>query len=197
MSLRSSTIGPPETGELSLPLADLAHLFNAPRVDPLSPGPLEGLGISGVDYLLSLLHLDKQRQRAHTLTLSIPAAKTSADSAEQLTNAIHRYAGWRIEHEHRELRNTHRYGLKVAGFALVMLTICLALSSLFASDLTEWMRPLIRKTFEYGFEIIGWVILWHPIDVLVFSPVAIRARLAALQTLATVDVVIRAEPARD
>ena len=77
-----------------------------------------------------------------------------------------------------------------------MLAVCLALSSLFASDLTEWMRPLIRKTFEYGFEIIGWVILWHPIDVLVFSPVAIRARLAALQTLATVDVVIRAEPAR-
>ena len=93
MSPRSATIGPPETGELSLPLTDLAHLFNAPRVDPLSPGPLEGLGISGVDYLLSLLHLDKKRQRAHTLTLSIPAAKTSADSAEQLTNAIHRTRG--------------------------------------------------------------------------------------------------------
>jgi len=84
--------------------------------------------------------------------------------------------------------------LKVAVFALVMLTICLALSSLFASDLTEGMRPLVRTTFEYGFEIIGWVILWHPIDVLVFSPVAIRARLAALQTLATVDIVILAEP---
>jgi len=90
-----------------------------------------------------------------------------------------------------QLRNL---GLKVAVFALVMLTICLALSSLFTSDLTEGMRPLVRTTFEYGFEIIGWVILWHPIDVLVFSPVAIRARLAALQTLATVDIVILAEP---
>ncbi|MCX6911769.1 MAG: hypothetical protein NT167_01705 [Verrucomicrobia bacterium] len=196
MNPGTSTIGPPETGELSLPLTDPAHLFNAPRVDPLSPGPLEGLGISGFDYLLGLLHLDNKRQRTRTLTLSLPAEKAAAASAEQLTNAIHRYAGWRIEHERRELRNTHRYGLKVAGFALVMLAVCLALSSLFASDLTEWMRPLIRKTFEYGFEIIGWVILWHPIDVLVFSPVAIRARLAALQTLATVDVVIRAEPAR-
>ena len=194
MNPANSTTGPAETGELSLPLNDIAHLFNAPRVDPLSLGPLEGLGISGVEHLLSLLHLDKPRQRARTLTLTLPAEKAAAASAEQLTNALRRYAGWRIEHEHRELRNTHRYGLKVAGFALVMLTICLALSSLFASDLTEWMRPLIRKTFEYGFEIIGWVILWHPIDVLVFSPVAIRARLAALQTLATVDVVIRAEP---
>ena len=196
MNPATSTIGPPETGELSLPLTDLAHLFNAPRVDPFSPGPLEGLGISGFDYLLSLLHLDKKRQRARTLKLSLPAEKASAASADQLTNALRRCAAWRIEREQRDMRNTYRYGWKAAGFALVMLAVCLALSSLFASDLTEWMRPLVRKVFEYGFEIIGWVILWHPIEVLVFSPVAIRARLAALQTLAAVDVVIRAEPAR-
>jgi hypothetical protein len=185
---------PAESGELSLPLNDIEHLFNAPRVDPSSPGPLEGLGISGVEYLLSQLHLDKTRQRARTLTLTLPADMAAAASAKQVTNALRRYAGWRIERERRELRNTYRYGWKVTGFALVMLTICLALSSLFASDLTEWMRPLVRKTFEYGFEIIGWVILWHPIDVLVFSPVGIRARQAALHTLATVDVVLRAEP---
>ena len=74
------------------------------------------------------------------------------------------------------------------------LAICLALSSLFASDVTQWMRPLIRKTFEYGFEIIGWVILWHPIDVLVFAPVAIRARVSALQALACLNIVILADP---
>jgi Na+/H+-dicarboxylate symporter len=64
---------------------------------------------------------------------------------------------------------------------IIMLAICLGLSALFASDLTEWMRPLLRRTFEAGFEIIGWVILWHPIQVLVFAPVAIRVRLAALR----------------
>jgi len=81
----------------------------------------------------------------------------------------------------------------VAGLAFVLLAICLALASLFASELTEGMRPLVRTTFEYGFEIIGWVILWHPVDVLVFSPMAIRARIAALRTLAAVEVTVRVE----
>lgn len=193
MNPTNSTSGPREGAELSLLLTDLAHLFNAPRVDPMSPSPLEGLGVSGFDYLLGRLHLDRVRQRARTLTLSLPEEKAAAADSERLTNALRRYAGWRIEHERHELRNSHRYGLRVTGFALVMLTICLALSSLFASDLTAGMRPLLRTTFECGFEIIGWVILWHPIDVLVFSPVAIRARLAALQTLAAVNIVIRAE----
>ena len=182
-----------KTVELVLQLNDVAHLFNAPRIDPLSPGPVEGLGISGVEYLLNQLHLDKTRQRADTLTLHLPAEKASDVSVEQITSGLRRYAGWRIERERRELRNTNRYGLKVAGFAIVMLLICLALSSLFASDLTEWMSPLIRKTFEYGFEIIGWVILWHPIDVLVFAPVAMRARISALQTIASLNVVICAD----
>ena len=53
------------------------------------------------------------------------------------------------------------------------------------------MRPLLRKTLEYGFEIMGWVLLWHPIDVLVFTPLDIRYRIHALQTLASVNVVIR------
>ena len=56
------------------------------------------------------------------------------------------------------------------------------------------MRPIFRKTFEYGFEIIGWVVLWHPIDVLGFTPLAVLARMTALRALASKDVVIRADP---
>ena len=43
---------------------------------------------------------------------------------------------------------------------------------------------LLRKTLEYGFEIIGWVILWRPIEILVFEPIALRDNIAALQKLA-------------
>lgn len=182
------------TTELSLPLHDLAHLFNAPGVDPLSPCPPEGLGISGFDYLLSLLQFDKKRMRTCTLTVSLPQELAAHASAEQIAHALRRHAAWRIERERSEMRNTYLYGWKVAGFAILMLAVCLALASLFASTATQWMHPLIRKTFQYGFEIMGWVILWHPIEALIFSPVAIRARLSALQTLAAMDVVIHAEP---
>ena len=180
-----------DSGELALPLTEIGHLFNAPRIDPLSHSPAEVLGVSGVDYLLTLLHMNKKRQRARTLSLLLPPEKASAALAEQTTRALHRLAEWRIVQQRQELRNTYRYGWKVFGVAMVILMICLAFSSLFTSDLTEWMRPLTRTTFEYGFEIIGWVMLWHPIEVLGFTPLAIRSRIAALQTLAAVDVVIQ------
>src|SRR5262249_31522655 len=156
--------------ELMLALTDLSHLFNALRVEPLSRSPTEVLGVSGVDYLLNQLHMDKRRLQARTLTLLLPLEKISSASAEQVTRALHRVAELRLERERAELRNTYRYGWKVTGLALIMLAVCLALSHVFTSEWTEWMRPLTRTMFEYGFEIIGWVLLWHPIDVLAFVP---------------------------
>ncbi len=177
--------------ELALRLTDPAHFFNAPRVEPSSPSDAEALGVSGLEHLLGLLHLDKQRQRARLLTLLLPAAAAAGFNVADFTRALRRHIDLRLQRERRELQNTYRYGWRVAGIATLLLATSLGLSSIFASDLTESMRPLLRKTFEYGFEIIGWVIMWHPVDVLVFNPLGIRARIAALQTLASVAIEVR------
>jgi hypothetical protein len=46
---------------------------------------------------------------------------------------------------------------------------------------------------EYGFEIIGWVMLWYPIEVLVFQPMAMKTRIAALRKLKDLPVVLEVE----
>lgn len=179
--------------QIAFPLTDIAHLFNAPRVDPLSRSPAEVLGVSGVDHLLNLLHMDKRRQQARKLVLLLPPEKVSSASTEETARALRRVVKLRIERERRELRDTYRSGWRMTGIAVILLAICLGLASIFTSSLTEKMRPLSRQTFEYGFEIIGWVLLWHPIDVLAFAPLAIRARIAALHALASMDVVVRTD----
>jgi hypothetical protein len=194
MSRLTSSKEAGDVAELKIPLSDPADLFNAPPVAPLSRSPAEVLGVSGVEHLLSMLHMDQRLQQARLLTLLLPPEKAASVSAERTTRALHRHVEMRLERERRELRNTYRYGWKVTGITLLLLAVCLGLASVFTSDLTGGMRPLVRSTFEYGFEIIGWVLLWHPIDVLAFVPLAIRARILALQTLATVTVAIQADP---
>jgi hypothetical protein len=182
--------------ELVLPLSKISYLFNPPAVEPLSSSPAEVLGISGIEYLLKQLHMNKTRRRAHTLAILLPAGECEPANAERVMQALHRHAQVRIASERRELHDTHRYGWRITGIALVVLAICIGISSVFASDMTQAMRPLVRQTFEYGFEIIGWVILWHPIDVLVFTPLPIRYRIAALLTLANIHVAIREDRAQ-
>jgi hypothetical protein len=127
------------------------------------------------------------------LVLLLPPEHAQAALAQPTRAAVHRLMTFRIERERRELRNTYRYGWKIAGIAFFVLAICLALSWFFSSEATANMRPLLRKTLEYGFEIVGWVMMWHPIDTLGFTPLAIRSRIAAMEALASMDIVIRAD----
>jgi hypothetical protein len=179
--------------DLTITLTDPADLFNAPPVDPMSPSPVDVLGVSGVDYVLGLLHNHGTLQRAKELKILLPPDKAAATSAEQLKLGVRRVAEARIERDRREIRATHRAGWRILVVALVILAVCIAISHVFGSDLTEGMRPLIRKTFEYGFEIIGWVVMWNPIDFLVFTPLVIRHRVRALQALAAMDVAIQVD----
>jgi hypothetical protein len=181
--------------EITLTLTDASHLFNAPPVDPMSPSPAEALGVAGVEHLISRLHMDKKLLRMRKLVLVLPPEKIPEDGGERIMLALHRQAELRLAVQKRELRNTYRNGWRAMLIALGLLAICLAISSVFASDFTEGMRPLIRKTFEYGFEIIGWVIMWHPVDVIVFEPLMIRWRIKSLKTLAGMQVVVRADGA--
>ena len=179
--------------ELVLTLSDAGHLFNAPPVNPLSRSESESLGISGFQQLLNLLHMERDRQRASTLRLLLPPDKVLKASNEQITLALHRLADLRLQQEQRELRNTYRYGWRVFLLAFIALAVCLSLSSLFGSAYTESMRPHLRKTLEYSFEIIGWVLMWHPIEVLLFTPISIRMRMRPLRTLAKIYVVVSAD----
>jgi hypothetical protein len=189
----SATPSPTHTeraDELILPLTDPADLFNAPPVNPLAGSPVNALGISGVEYLLGLRQGSRTRRIPH-LVIQLPAATAATTSAERIATALHHHVACRIERERAELRDTYRYGWKIAGLAIVMLGLCLTLVELLASDLAAGMRPLTRRTFESGFEILGWVLLWHPIDVLAFTPLEIRARIARLASLAAMTVTVR------
>jgi len=175
---------------LQLPIRDMTQLFNAPPINPLSPALPEALGVSGAEYLLQQLEI-KRPTMLTTVQLIFPEG-CSADISPQAKNALRSYAEARIPQQQTLLRETRRNGWRLTGYAVILLAFFLALSSLFASELTERLRPLIRKTFEYGFEIIGWVMLWYPIEVLIFQPIAIRSRIKALRRLMELQVVAEA-----
>ena len=186
----------PHASDLLLPLTDITHLFHAPPLNPISQSPTELLGLSGVDYLLSQLYLRSRKQtdqRRLVLLLENPPSAPDGPSvlADQTTRALHHYADARIQQLSLELRNTYRDGWRVLGLASIVLMICIALSALFASDYTAALRPIFRTTLEYGFEIVGWVVMWSPIDILVFSPRSLRFRIRALRALASATVIIQ------
>jgi hypothetical protein len=164
-------------------------MFNAPAVDPLSPGPSEALGISGAEYLLLQLEVWR-RSSFTTVQLIMPEEKVFPALSHQTEQALQRYADCRVVQQQLQLRETRRHGWRLAAAAIVLLAFFLTLSSLVASEWAAGIRPLYRRTLEYGFEIVGWVMLWYPIEVLVYQPIAIKGKIRALRKLAKLRIVV-------
>jgi hypothetical protein len=74
---------------------------------------------------------------------------------------------------------------------LILLSVFLTLGTFFASEMTSGLPSLLRRTLEYGFEIIGWVTLWHPIDLLIFEPFLLKDKMAVLRKLTQLRVEVR------
>lgn len=176
---------------LRLPMRDMAHMFNAPAVNPLSPGLPEVLGISGAEYVLQQLEI-RRPVKLTKVRLVLPESQFSPSLATQTEHALQRFAECRIPQQQTMVRETRRHGWRLTGIATILLAFFLALSSLFASELTDGLRPLLRKTLEYGFEIVGWVMLWYPIEVLIFQPMTIKSKIKALRRMMELRVVAEA-----
>lgn len=177
---------------IELFLSRLDDLFNAPRLNPLSRSPMEILGVSGVEYLLGQLQTTRSKRGVGSLVLLLPPQTFTAPEAQSTALALRTHLKVRIDHEVRAMRATRHYGLRVFGVGLMMLAILLALSAFFASDLTAGMPQLLRRPLEYGFEIVGWVMMWHPIEVFLFNPMANLSRINALRALSEMDITMRA-----
>jgi hypothetical protein len=120
----------------------------------------------------------------------LPNDKVSPGLVEQTRQALQRYAEFRIHEQQALAAETRRRGWRVTVASLILLAFFLTLANFFASEATEGMRPLLRQTLEYGFEIFGWVMLWHPIEALVFEPIAIKHKVTALRRLMQLQVVV-------
>jgi hypothetical protein len=174
--------------ELVLPIADPAHLFNASPIDPLSPGVPEVLGVSGVDYVLSQL---ETTSRARTLALVVPESEDTADLASHSERSLRRYAQYRIQQDETALRDVRRRGWRATLLALVLLAAFLGLASLVGTDIASGIPRVLRTAMAHGLEILAWVMLWHPIELVVFSPLLLRDKIAALGRLERLQVVVR------
>ena len=91
---------------------------------------------------------------------------------QQARDALTRYCALKIADNEKELFITKRQAGRLLTFGIGMLLVCMSLSVLFSSDKVP--EALWTTTLAEGFNIIGWVLLWHPFEAFLYDPIPIR-----------------------
>jgi len=182
-----------ENQELVVRVGEISHLFTAPDTDPLAQHEGEVMGEPALLRVVRRLLAARKMDNNVKLVVLLPVDKIEPGMAERARAALTRYCTLKLEDNDAQLRITRREAARLLLRGLLILAVCVALSSLFRSEVITFLPPFLRNTLGEGFNVIGWVMLWRPVEAYFFDPLPIRKSSAVHRFLSSVRLEIRSQ----
>ncbi len=147
--------------ELVLPLQRIDELFNAPDMNPFSSRELDVLGETGFDLLWKrIVRRWPRRSDLHKVIVQLPADQLTPTLADTTRAAWEYYCAAKIEQNRLRRRLTTRKGLRLWGYAWLILLAALVMMVLFYAGPLQWLPGWLRAVLSllgiYAFAVANW-----------------------------------------
>lgn len=144
---------------IELKITDLHQLFNS--MDP-SPFHERDLDHDAEEFIVSWAR-ECPKDAPIQLVVHLARPAEIPDPGPLVANSLRHYFEYRAEITLRELKQLLRQGRACLVIGLAFLVACNAIATLFAPGPGTW-HGLARE----GLAILGWVAMWHPLDLLLY-----------------------------
>lgn len=119
----------------------------------------------------------------------IVSAPFDPAAAAAVPAAVRAHFAAKVAGTRRELQGLFQRGLKSLGFAIVVVAALFLLQEFLLQSGDGTFRRMLGQSLI----IISWVMLWIPLEALLFSPLPLRRRRRVLEALSRAEVTV--EPA--
>jgi hypothetical protein len=181
-------------GSIVVQVAEIRDLFVAPDTDPLAHHEGAVMGQPALLLVARRLMAAGELRGVRKLVVLLPADKIEPGLAERARAALVRYCTLKLEDNGAQLRLMRREAGRLLLRGLLILTVCVGVSSLFRSEAITFLPPLISSALGEGFNVIGRVMLWRPVESYFFNPLPIRTSDRVHRFLQTLELEIRPAP---
>ena len=176
----------PREVDLYLPMMRIEHLFEAPRLDPLAPE------MAAYDPRPGLERMVRAVQRATPkapvrVTIGLPADVVTPELQERARSALTRECRRRITDLDDDLDGVRRHGVRALLWGL--LAVLFINGSVGALGTTE--PGTIEDALSTGLQTVAWVILWFPINLLIYDRWYYRRDQRAYEKLRDLPLTVR------
>lgn len=175
--------------DIVIELNSIKHLFNAPEMNPFSNNELEVMGESVLTRLLRQLE-SQPLNRKMRLTLLLPAEQIKPDLEQEILKAINQYCYLTIKNNKGKLQLLRQFCWRSLLNGLTFLAVCLLLPNLFNGQSLSFVPEFIRSVFREGFTIIGWVGLWHPVEMVLYDWIPIVRTNSIHRFITTIPIYV-------
>jgi hypothetical protein len=177
--------------DLVVQVREIRDLFTAPDTDPLAQHEGEVMGEPALLRVVRRLMASRSMSGARKLVVMMPADRIEPGLAERARAALVRYGTLKLEDNDAQLQSMRRQAGRLLLRGILILLVCVGVSSVFNSEAITFLPPLMNSTLGEGFNVIGWVMLWRPVEAYFFDPIPVRTSSAVHQFLKSLQIEIR------
>jgi len=138
-----------------------------------------------VIYLVSAVEEFSLRTKMKIRILTSDADDCKPEKKLAIQEAIRTYFKYESELANSKLRKRHKTARYFSLIGLATLVLCLSIAQYMAS---LKFAPVMGNIVSVSFVIIGWVVMWHPIEALLYDWWPIREQRQYFDKIATMEV---------
>ena len=168
---------------IELKLKSLSQIYNS--FDP-SPFHERDLDDDAAEYIEDAMR-ELTGQNQVKLLIHVQESASETDRM-QLVDALHNYFSYRTRATRLQLKEKLRLGRISLLIGFLFLASCFEISTLLKAD-TGALSPIIWE----GLIIIGWVMLWRPLEIFLYDWWPLLAKIRLYQRLETIPVEFRSQ----
>jgi hypothetical protein len=172
---------------IQLRVGELRQLFNS--IDP-SPFRERDLDPNCEEFIVSWAR-EFSPDRSIAVDIRLDREEPSGDVLAEIGPAVRRHFGREASLQQLRLRRLVREGRLSLSIGLVLLVMCIGAATLVPVQSIGAFGEIIRESLL----IAGWVVMWHPLEVLLYGLWPVRRERRLLERLASAEVSL-STPAR-
>lgn len=162
---------------VELRLRSLDDFFHKPGIDPFSEWYEPYSDRPAIEYVESCV-ADQPGAEHVEIVVSLPRSAVHAGTADRLRDAVAKYCDAHLNTVERDSRRNNTRGWLMLAFSVVVVALFVWLAQRFS----ESSHTALSIAAE-GLSIAAWVLLWHPLEALVFNRWDFRLDRRVLRTI--------------
>jgi hypothetical protein len=177
--------------DVVLKLNSIGDLFNAPDVDPFSENDIDVLGEAALPHAVRQM-LARRIRHWHEarLVIQLPPDQITPDLQAQTQAAVRRYCTAKIEDNRLTIRLSRvRSAIGLALVTIISVAVIIAALILF-NTIFAAASDTVGVVVAASISVFVWVILWDPMEKLIFDWVTPAMENRNLRGIMDMDLVI-------
>jgi hypothetical protein len=182
------------SNDIVIRLDTIDQLFNAPDINPFSDEEVDVLGEPAL--LRAVRRLQAHRIRSWEgvkLILELPPDQITPDLAARTHAALQRYSAAKIEDNRLQIRLSRVRSLIGLAIVTAISIIIIAVAYLLFNTVFVAASDTAKGVVAASISVFVWVILWDPMEKLLFEWVEPRMENNILRKLQDINIVVRSK----